>query len=256
MKTYQLQHIVKLVQGNTCFSKEQYPKEHTLIITDHGQVAFEYQNMGYAVVGVLQKEKKQEDFSGLSYLIEDYHNLDQHFLSQVFARKHHIPLEIIKTPRCKIREITIEDVPLLYEIYNNPLIYNFLSPLHESIEEEIEYTKDYIKNQYGFYGFGMWIIEDLKTNEMIGRAGVEAFDDVEGVELGYFIRADYQRKGYATEICNAIITYIAKQFDIHIITTTIEEKNVPSIKLCEKLGFVYEKSEIKENVKYKKYKKQ
>ena len=50
----------------------------------------------------------------------------------------------------RIREITVKDVPQLYELYRDASITAFMEPLFADPEQEIAYTKDYIENVYGF----------------------------------------------------------------------------------------------------------
>ena len=52
---------------------------------------------------------------------------------------------ILKTDRLTLREIRVEDVDRLYEIYEGPGITDFIEPLYEDRDEEIVYTRDYIK---------------------------------------------------------------------------------------------------------------
>ncbi len=55
-----------------------------------------------------------------------------------------------------------------------------------SYEEEREYQQAYIEQMYRFYGYGMWIVCDRNTGELIGRAGVEHREELGGeLELGY-----------------------------------------------------------------------
>ena len=65
----------------------------------------------------------------------------------------------------RIREITVKDVPQLYELYRDASITAFMEPLFADPEQEIAYTKDYIENVYGFYGYGMWVLEEKRSGQ-------------------------------------------------------------------------------------------
>ncbi|MGN0438915.1 MAG: GNAT family N-acetyltransferase [Lachnospiraceae bacterium] len=58
--------------------------------------------------------------------------------------------------------------------------------------------------------------------------------------IGYKFDADYQGKGYALEACEAAIPIIFSNYKIHRIEARVCLDNTPSIKLLEKLHFVYE----------------
>ena len=54
-----------------------------------------------------------------SYIIEDWEALTQHFLDTVYARAFHQPLIIGETDRLQIREMTLQDLDDLYELYDS-----------------------------------------------------------------------------------------------------------------------------------------
>ena len=74
---------------------------------------------------------------------------------------------------------------------------------------------------------------------MIGRAGLEhrEYHEETELELGYIIGTKYQRQGYAMEICEAILAYAKENTGFERINTLMEQDNVASIKVSEKLGF-------------------
>ena len=140
-----------------------------------------------------------------------------------------------------MREIQVEDVDRLYEIYEKPGMTDYLEPLFTDRQEEIEYTKSYIRNIYGFYGYGMWIITLRESGTIVGRAGLEWKEEPDiksyGMELGFLIDADYQGLGLAEEVCNAILRYAFDHLDAEKVYSMVMTQNKASCKLCEKLGF-------------------
>ena len=57
------------------------------------------------------------------------------------------------------------------------------------------------------------------------------------VELSYAIGREYQHQGYATEACRALIEYGFKEMRLSRLTNGVVPENVPSNRLCQKLGF-------------------
>lgn len=68
---------------------------------------------------------------------------------------------------------------------------------------------------YGYYGYGMWLVFDKASGELIGRAGLEhrEFPDAVELELGYLIDPDRQGQGLATEVCQAILAFAREELD-------------------------------------------
>lgn len=151
--------------------------------------------------------------------------------------------KILETRRTVIREIGLSDLPVLYEIYDGPGITDYMEPLYDW-EEEVAYTKTYIQMIYGFYGYGMWVVEESATGKLIGRVGFDdrTLPDGAGgsrriLELGFLIAAEKQRQGFAEEVCRAAIAYMREEYDEDAFTCLIENGNDASIRLVKKLGF-------------------
>lgn len=56
-------------------------------------------------------------------------------------------------------------------------------------------------------------------------------------ELGYWILDSFQRKGFATEAIDEIITYARDDLGMHRIEAWTDEQNHPSRRLLSKTGF-------------------
>ena len=180
-------------------------------------------SLGIASVG--------EPQCGTRYAVESLAELDIEYLERVRRRYNHIPWDIGETDRCLIRELSLSDLPALYELYDKPGMTDFVEPLYD-YETELEYQKAYIENMYGFYEYGMWLVFSKETGKLIGRAGLEHN------EMGYMIAPEFQNLGYATEVCRFIVEYARKNTDFEELYCRIDEKNVASVRLAKRLGFV------------------
>ena len=168
---------------------------------------------------------------GTRYAVESLAELDIEYLERVRRRYNHIPWDIGETERCLIRELSLSDLPALYELYDKPGMTDYVEPLYD-YETELEYQKAYIENMYGFYEYGMWLVFSKETGKLIGRAGLEHN------EMGYMIAPELWNRGYATEVCSFIIDYARENTDFEELYCRIDERNVASVHLAKKLGFV------------------
>ena len=57
------------------------------------------------------------------------------------------------------------------------------------------------------------------------------------VELSYAIGREYQRQGYATEACRALIEYGFKEVHLARLTNGVSTENIPTNRLCQTLNF-------------------
>ena len=211
-------------------------RESTLYICDDGCTAEKLHSMGKNVVALLTTENGNEDFSFCKFAVMDAAACELDFFEGVLKRFLGLPWDILETDRCIIRETTVEDVDGFYELYKDKEITEYMENLFEDREEEIEYTKSYIKNVYEFYGFGMWTVVEKESGKIIGRAGVSYREGYELPELGFMIGKAYWRRGFAYEVCTAIFKYMYENYDMEEIQIFIEQKNTPSISLAKKLG--------------------
>lgn len=208
-----------------------------LVITDDDEAALQYEKRGVAVVGYRAPGHEYDGFS-TKYVVEELPMVDDEYFNLVYMRAHHIPVEIAETSRTIIREMTEEDLSAMYELYADPIVAQWTEPLYE-YEEELEFTRAYIDNMYTFYGYGLWLVFDRSTSELIGRAGISrrVIDDKECCELGYIIKGSYQRQGIGYEVSCAIIKYAVDVLGIDELWLCTEEENKASIALADKLGF-------------------
>lgn len=118
--------------------------------------------------------------------------------------------------------------------------------------EKLEYNIDH----WTTFGYGQWFFFNKDTHELIGRCGIRAMD-VDGfqeVELGYSVMPQYWKQGYATEMGTKAIELGFDVLKLNSIVAFTLPTNLASIKTMQKLGFVFEKSilrETKEHVLYR-----
>lgn len=185
------------------------------------------------------------DFKEALYCIESIKDMSDRNLNRMYERHANIPWEILETERCILREITLEDVDRLYEIYSDEETRLYIEDLYENKDDEIEFTRNYINNQYRFYEYGLWVVVLKETGEIIGRAGVFDREDQEQRELGFMFERKQWGKGIAFEVLCGILTYAKEELGLDDILVHTLNENIRAKRLIEKLGFTYqEKNEI------------
>ena len=173
-----------------------------------------------------------------AYVVYDEEDIDEDMLKLVCARKYNEPLVIAETERFIIREMTVGDLPHLYELYATLSDCPYVEPLYE-YEEEKAFTTKYIENMYGFFGYGLWLVFDKETGELVARAGIEnrSIDGQNCQELGYLVKKSWQGKHVAWEVVNRIVELAKDRFRLEELNICTMKTNIPSIQLALKLGF-------------------
>ena len=197
----------------------------------------------------------REAFPQVDMVIEGFEEVDYDFLKKIYQRYHGLPWTILETDRLVVRELELKDMDALFELYSYEGMTDYMEGLY-SFEEEYEYQKAYIENMYCFFGYGMWLVFEKESGKLIGRAGVEHREELEGeLELGYAIGTPWQGMGYATEVCRGILDYVREELGFEEIISLVQPENALSIRLLEKLRFKEDEEIILEGICYKKYKK-
>lgn len=197
--------------------------------------------------------EEEQGYAQADILVEGFEEVDYDFLEQIYQRHHGIPWTILETERLIVRELALSDIDALFELYSYEGMTDYMEGLY-SYEEEYEYQKAYISNMYRFFGYGMWLVFEKETGKLVGRAGIEHREELDGEpEHGYAIGTPWQGKGYATEVCRAILTYAWEELGFDEICSLVLPENEVSVHLLEKLGFSEAGEVVLDEMVYKKY---
>lgn len=211
--------------------------EHIFVVTDREEWARKLRAAGVPVAVYLHPGNEDQNLSDFLYAVEDPEDIDMDYMKKVCRRLLGLPWEILETGRCLIRETVEDDVEEFYEIYKHPAITEFMENLYPEKEQEREYIRQYIEQVYTFWEFGVWTVVEKESGAVIGRAGFSYREGFEEPELGFIIGIPWQRKGYAEEVCRAILDYGRDVLGFETVQAFVRPGNVASINLCGKLGF-------------------
>lgn len=146
-------------------------------------------------------------------------------------RKTGLPLFIGETERLWVREFCEEDFPALCELLSEEEDFKNAGMQAAFLRDEA-YFKAYIRNQYPFFGYGMW---GIFLKESGAFAGISGFYSTEVPAFGYYIRQKFRRRGYAFEACRAVFRYVKRELFPERIAVHVKADNKESRALAEKL---------------------
>ena len=165
--------------------------------------------------------------------------LDPEFEKRDALRKAGIPVEIARTDQLLIRETIDSDISELYRIGTDQAVRKYIAPMQPTLEEEIVYTKAYVRHMYAFYDFGLWTVleKDAYGQErVVGRAGLFPSERLAGqIEMGYMIAPECQGNGYGKEAAETVLRYAFNVLDLEEVHLFVEKENKASVKLAETL---------------------
>lgn len=148
---------------------------------------------------------------------------------------------ILETDRLFLREMNMEDLESLYKVLADPEIMQHYPYTFD--EERVRGWIERNMNRYKDNGFGLWAVCLKDTGEMIGDCGLtlQCIDGQMLPEIGYHIRRDCQKKGYAREAAGAVRDWAFANTDYPALYSYCKYTNIPSIKTAESIGMHFEK---------------
>ncbi len=145
----------------------------------------------------------------------------------------------METKRLILRELTLEDFDALHEILSDPqTMQHYPAPFSE------EQTRRWIMRnmeRYAELGFGLWAVILKETGELIGDCGV-TMQNIHGSirpEIGYHIRRDHWRKGYASEAARACMDFIFEHTKFNSVYSYMKYTNAASYGVALKNGMAF-----------------
>ena len=135
-----------------------------------------------------------------------------------------------ETERLILRNYQLDDVSDFYEYMSQEFTakYQCYTPL--SLEKS---TRAVTKR----LGDDAYLVCELKENgKVIGNLEYTKGDDG-NYEIGYEFSEKYGKKGYATEACKALISHLFLNLNARRISASMDEPNINSWRLKERLGF-------------------
>ena len=145
----------------------------------------------------------------------------------------------IETERLWLREMVEDDFESLHRVLGDWDIMR-----HYPYEFDDERIRNWIarnRERYSIFGFGLWAVCRKDTGELIGDCGLtmQIIDGQIRPEIGYHIRADHQRQGYATEAARAVRDWTWQNTPFRAIYSYMKAENIPSIRTAMAYGCEY-----------------
>ena len=142
----------------------------------------------------------------------------------------------IETERLFLREMNREDYDALYAVLSDSEIMR-----HYPYSFDEERVRAWIERniaRYEIFGFGLWAVCIKETGEMIGDCGLsmQLIGGVIKPEIGYHIRRDMQRKGYAREAATAVRDWAFENTPFQMIFSYMKYTNEPSARTAVSWG--------------------
>lgn len=153
----------------------------------------------------------------------------------------------LETDRLILREMNENDYDALYAILaDSDIMQHYPYTFDEArVKKWISRNME----RYKIFGFGLWAVCLKETGDMIGDCGLtmQMIGDVIKPEIGYHIRKDHQRKGYAKEAATAVRDWTFNNTPFNVIYSYMKYTNISSAQTAVSWG-CHQVDEFKDEV--------
>ena len=148
---------------------------------------------------------------------------------------------IAETDRLILRTIEEGDAAEQDRVLNTPTVMARLGGVKELHEIEAKHAKS--RALYAQHGFSFLFMIEKASGEMVGHCGIKQVDNPlarnQGDhEIGWLVREDRWRRGYAEEAMHAVLDWAFTRVGAPHVVALTSDANIGSWKLMEKLGMV------------------
>lgn len=148
----------------------------------------------------------------------------------------------IETDRLILREMTVEDLPALSCVLGDRDTMKYYP--YALDKQRVRRWIDVNMERYQMFGFGLLAVCLKESGELIGDCGLtmQEIDRLIRPEIGYHIRKDKQRQGYAAEAARAVRDWAFAHTPFGRLYSYMTSANIPSQKTAMAYGcrFLYE----------------
>ncbi|MBE5971685.1 MAG: GNAT family N-acetyltransferase [Lachnoclostridium sp.] len=149
----------------------------------------------------------------------------------------------LTTARIGFSKWTSDDLPLAEQLWGNPEVTRYICASGIFSRKDIadRLTKE-IENDRQF-GIQYWPIFELASGNLIGCCGLRPCNETM-YEIGFHLRPEFWRQGFAAEAANAAIEYAFSNLHAEGLFAGHNPKNIASKHVLGKLGFQYVRDEF------------
>ncbi|HLJ86349.1 MAG TPA: GNAT family N-acetyltransferase [Candidatus Angelobacter sp.] len=148
---------------------------------------------------------------------------------------------VIETERLILRKFVPDDFSALAAVIGDPETMSFYDAPFDSDGVKLWIHRNI--ERYSLDGYGLWAMALKSSGEVIGDCGCvnQAIEDRTELEIGYHVRRDLWKKGYATEAALACMKYAFTSLGANRVISMIRPENLASRRVAEKNGLMCEK---------------
>jgi RimJ/RimL family protein N-acetyltransferase len=149
---------------------------------------------------------------------------------------------VLETPRLRVRPLQPSDAAFIVALLNDAAFIRNIGDRGVRTEEDaIVYLATGPLASYTRHGFGLAAVLPAGGGAPMGICGLLQRGELPGPDLGFAFLPQFRSQGYAFEAASAIKADAHARLGIDTLFAIVSPGNAPSIRLLERLGFLFER---------------
>lgn len=156
-------------------------------------------------------------------------------------------VETITTGQLLCERLRLDHLPALERLLRDPDVARTLTPdAQPPSRADVAARLEANVAHWERFGFGLWLLRDRRTGEMVGRGGLQhTFAcGLPEIEAGWAILPARWGQGLASELAEAAVSVGFGSLRLRSIIALVLPDNVASRRVAEKAGFGYEREVV------------
>lgn len=113
----------------------------------------------------------------------------------------------VHTPRLALRRFTPADLPWIQRLQADPEVMRYVGGVHDAAASE-HFLQTRVLDDYTRHpGLGVWATLERSTGALVGMHLLNHMFGESHIQVGYVLAAEFWGRGYASEMCGAVLRY-------------------------------------------------
>ena len=150
---------------------------------------------------------------------------------------------VLTTERLILTPLAPSDLGAFKACNHDPFVKKYLWDDQVMPAEVFEDILKEVESRFKNEKWGLWKITQPDDDTFLGYVGLWIFNPEKQPELLYALNPDFTGKGFAFEAAQKIIEYVFSDLGYDHLCASMDEPNVDSIRLAERLGMNFSHKE-------------
>jgi ribosomal-protein-alanine N-acetyltransferase len=150
-------------------------------------------------------------------------------------------LDSFNTERISVERLQKNHLEFIHQMHQDEQVMAYLGG-----KRSHKQTADYMEQNLSHwrkYGYGIWILRERVTGDLIGRGGLRnaVLGGNDEVEIAYGLLPEFWNRGLATEFVREIVQIGLSEIGLSCVACVTHPDNIASQRVLEKAGFAFER---------------